>query len=455
MKEKISAIILATVLSLSVAVSLTACDSDPDPSPETPNENGSEENNNGWNLEEGTERETGSMSDLVKNFWQSDTMYDETVMFVAETDEEGNVVSAPRGKLLFSAETILSVKQYVTNSDEPILYTEGVDFFYSEGYLVAYGSVTENLGKKVFSGTIPYVTDKALTGEESFPGVSSSTTVPSKTAGLYLPFTEGTGIVSMQCSVTYTHSEKWTGAVPSYYGDGALQRTVEKLKNKESVELFVWGDSISTGANSSSVLNMAPYMKTWPELLVENLSSYYGADVKLTNKAVGGWSSNNGVGGGSGYVDGVLIEQAGLSALFKNDMPDYVPDVALIGFGMNDASGDLPAERFVENILSMISTLRVRNPNCEIILIGTMLANPLAVHAKNQTELTGYLKNIAKIEKYHCCVVDIGAMHQDLLNAQKRYTEMSSNNVNHPNDFLARIYAMNLLSAFIETKEES
>ena len=211
----------------------------------------------------------------------------------------------------------------------------------------------------------------------------------------------------------------------------------------------MWGDSISTGANSSSVLNMAPRLKTWPELLADNLSSYFGADVRPTNRAVGGWTSDNGVAGGSGYVDGKLIQQKGLSALLREELPEYMPDVALIGFGMNDASGGLSADRFVGNILSMITSLRERNPACEIILIGTMLANPLAVHSRNQEELTQYLKNIAQIETYHCCTVDIGSMHKALLDAGKCYTEMSSNNVNHPNDFLARIYAMNLLTAFI------
>ena len=253
----------------------------------------------------------------------------------------------------------------------------------------------------------------------------------------------------MQCSVTYEHSSAWTGVTPTCYADGALKKTTKKLKNKERVELFVWGDSISTGANSSSVLNMAPYLKTWPELLADNLASYFGADVRLTNKAVGGWSSDNGVAGGSGYVDGQLIQQKGLSALLHEELPEYMPDVALIGFGMNDASGGLSADRFVGNILSMISVLRARNPECEIILIGTMLANPLAIHSQNQEELTQYLKNISQIEEYNCCTVDIGSMHRALLEMGKCYTEMSSNNVNHPNDFLARVYAMNLLTAFI------
>jgi hypothetical protein len=83
-----------------------------------------------------------------------------------------------------------------------------------------------------------------------------------------------------------------------------------------------------------------------------------------------------------------------------------------------------------------------------------MLANPQAKNqSKNQTEYTQYLSKIAKNYE-NVYVVDMGAMHADLLSAGKRYTEISSNNVNHPNDFMARIYAMNLLSAFIDTTAE-
>jgi hypothetical protein len=73
--------------------------------------------------------------------------------------------------------------------------------------------------------------------------------------------------------------------------------------------------------------------------------------------------------------------------------------------------------------------------------------------SKNQTEYTEYLVKLAKNYE-NVAVVDIGAMHQDILDAGKHYTEMSSSNVNHPNDFFARIYAMNLLSSLVEYEFE-
>jgi hypothetical protein len=51
----------------------------------------------------------------------------------------------------------------------------------------------------------------------------------------------------------------------------------------------------------------------------------------------------------------------------------------------------------------------------------------------------------------HIVTLDVGAMQQEMLAAGKKYLDMSGNNVNHPNDFLARLYAMNLLTALIES----
>lgn len=437
--------ILAMLLSAVMLMGLSACgegktdEKDPPENDDSSNE----------------QTEEGTLNDLVKNFWQTETMYDETVMFIAETDDFGNVISAPRAKLLFEPKEILSVKQYFheSNANETVIFENGTDFTCQDGYLVASGTITDNpiTDKKEFAGKIPYVTDKALTGEAPFPGLSSGTTIPSKEAGLYLPFTEGYQIVQMQLCVTYTHDVDESVEL-SYFGDGALSGVLSKLKAKESVELFVYGDSISTGANSSGYLNIPPYLKTWPELVADNLSRYFGTEVNLTNRAVGGWTSANGLSGGNGYVNGQLVYQAGLNSLFSDELKDYIPDLVFLGFGMNDASIGTPdISAYCNNMMSMIDILRRINPDCEIVLIGTMLANPMARdQSKNQTEYTQYLSRVA--ERYEgVCVVDVGSIHQSILDAGKCYTEISSNNVNHPNDFMARVYAVSLLSALINT----
>ncbi len=393
---------------------------------------------------------TMKLDDLVKNFWETDTMYDETVMLVAETDENGNVTSAPRAKLLFPATEILSVKQYYDGEGHTVSFAIGEDLSYEGGYLVAKGEIVRDpiSEKDVFRTNAPYVTGGQVSGRDAFPNLAQSTDIPSVDGG-YLPFTEGFQIVQQQLSVTYRHETGlWKGTRPAYCGD-VLSRSLSKLKNKEDVELFIYGDSISTGANSSSVLGIPPKLDTWDKLFAANLTSWFGAKVNVTNKAVGAWTSVNGVGGGNGYVGGKLVYQEGLSALFGKELADYSPDIAVIGFGMNDASNGVPLNNYLGNTKNLIETIRERNPSCDIILLGTMLPNPKALNqAKDQMTYSANLKKVAAMFE-HCAVIDIGLMHSDLLQA-KRFIEMSSNNVNHPNDFLARVYAMHLLTAYIE-----
>ncbi len=455
--------ILALLLIFAMTASLASCnlfngsEQKPDDSgntetPDTPDNNTEGEND--------PPEDDMKIDNYTQPFWVGNTMYDESVMLVAKTDDKGNVISAPKAKLLFEAENIESVTWYFheNNGSEIKTFTEGVDFTYENGYIVAKGSIVHNdiLEVDEFSTHMPYVTDKMLTGEQKFPGLTLQSDIPSKTEGLCLPFTEGYQIVQMQLSVTYTHEESlWGGSVPGYLGDTALSGTLAKLKNKEEVNVLVFGDSISTGANSSSVLGITPNLATWPEMFVNGLSSYYGGKVNLKNTSVGGWTSSNGIGGGTGWIAGVQVNKPGLANQFKiGELKGYTPDIAIVGFGMNDATLDLSINTFCNNIISMIKTIRQQNPDCEIILLGTMLANPMAKNqSKNQTEYTEYLVKLSKNYE-NVSVLDMGAIHQDLLDSGKYYTEMSSNNVNHPNDFFARVYAMNLLSTLIDYEYE-
>ena len=52
---------------------------------------------------------------------------------------------------------------------------------------------------------------------------------------------------------------------------------------------------------------------------------------------------------------------------------------------------------------------------------------------------------LANCEREGVAVVNMTAMHQSLL-SRKRYEDMTGNNVNHPNDYLARVYAQTLFA---------
>ena len=116
----------------------------------------------------------------------------------------------------------------------------------------------------------------------------------------------------------------------------------------------------------------------------------------------------------------------------------YGPDLCIIGFGINDGTKLYALEFYRRNIQTIIDTARAANPNSEFVLIATMLANPeVGDFAGCQKD---YLPVLQAMETEGVAVMDMTTFHETLL-AQKRYCDMSGNNVNHPNDFLARGYA--------------
>jgi hypothetical protein len=46
-------------------------------------------------------------------------------------------------------------------------------------------------------------------------------------------------------------------------------------------------------------------------------------------------------------------------------------------------------------------------------------------------------------------VADMTQIHWDILATGKRYRDMTGNNINHPNDFIARIYAKVILKTLL------
>lgn len=363
-------------------------------------------------------------------FWKSDRMVGESVLLVSENG------GSPQGQLLFVPEEIESVVSYDIVGKRTVEYTEGTDFRIEGNTIIASGD------------SMPFMTEKQLSGEEKTEGFDYSQ-IPSTDAGLYLPFTESTGFIERQIYVTYTHAAGWEAETPSYAGE-TLTKTAEKLRNGESLNLFVYGDSISTGANSTGYLNVYPYADSWPESVRKGLEQQYGGQINLLNKAVGGWTSEDAIKSSEtvGWVGGEQITQTGISGTLK-EMPDYTPDLAILGFGMNDASNGISRKTYKLYMQRIMTVIRERNPDCEFILLGTMIANPKAYNqSKGQIEYYNELSELAA-ENPGTVAVNIGRMHMDMLERGKRYADMTGNNVNHPNDFMASVYVMNILSLLI------
>ena len=250
-----------------------------------------------------------------------------------------------------------------------------------------------------------------------------------RTNGGRLLFIEGGFFHTRQIAVTYTHSGVWQGSIPEYQG-GLLKGTMDKLMGKKPLKMAFLGDSIYTGCNASGTPqggSQAPFMPSWFDMTTVKLKEYYGySDITYINRSRGGTKS---------YWGKDVVEE--YIAVHK-------PDLAWIGFGMNDR--ETPVEEYGRNVADIIDTIKRYNPDCEFILTAPMLANKEAEgFFRDQIY---FVNELNKMKGDKIAVMDVTSVHKQLLE-RKSYRDMTGNNINHPNDFLCRVYAQTALACLI------
>ena len=330
--------------------------------------------------------------------WEGDTVYNETVWPI---DLDGGEPVIP---LLYHADRIISV----TDTSLEREFSAGVDYGLKDGKILIKRDGNIN-----------------ITPRDGFFLKEIQQDSPFKIAaegGGWLYFAEGDGITKKQICVTYAHTDEWSFSTPAK--TAKLKRTLGRIKNKEKLNFAFFGDSITYGCNSSGLkdINVPPYAPIWPEMIVERMKQN-GGDIGYVNRAVGCMDSRWGA--------------ENLYGLFKNDAPDLM----LIAFGMND--GDVA--HFEEYITKMTEDALKINPGCEFLLVSTILPHRLAAgFYREQYKQQQILQRICESYGDKAELVPMTDMHKALLQ-RKRYMDMTGNNVNHPNDFLAAVYAQTVL----------
>lgn len=349
--------------------------------------------------------------------WKGNVVYNESLMFIpnAKTHE---MESAP---LLYVPDKILSVRDAALEE----VYEEGRDYVVENGCI----KLTENSRIASWDYDDYYRTEPA-----SVP--IGSVRAP----GRYINYAAGKVYAEMQIAVTYTHKGEWSGTKPQYAGS-SLSGTITKLKNKQPLTIVYYGDSIMTGCEATSTHKIAPNMPIFTDMVTAKLKSAYGYNnITAYNTAVGGWTSEDGLNGNANDKDhpGGVHER----------VTKYNPDLVVIGFGMNIGKhGAL--DQYEQDIRDMIADVRKQNPNAEFLLVSTTLPNPdCNGWTSNQPYFQQSLKEIVKDTK-GTALVPMTSIHQYLLQ-HKRYDDMNGNGVNHPNDFLARVYGQAICQTLIE-----
>ncbi|RED65278.1 discoidin domain-containing protein [Cohnella phaseoli] len=342
-------------------------------------------------------------SEAMTPLWSSNTIYNESVMFVSHDGGQ------PETKLHYTPLDIVSIKDASLGTE----YIEEIDW--------TYDSTSGKL--KLLPGT------KAgfMTTSELYPTAYQSGWAMYRQGSGYILYREGTDITRRQLAVTYTKSEPWDGVVPQYAG-ADLPNTSAKLTAGSPLKVALLGDSISVGSNASGYSGGAPYMPSWGRLFVRQLSEAFGSDVTLANKSVGGQVSAWG---------------AANSSLIAADHPDLV----IIAFGMNDGTYQVSPAAFESNVKSIMDDVLAVNADAEFILVATTLAREgvcsdaacSIVLAGNQADYKAALDNLASTYD-GTVIMDMTGVHRELLQ-HKDFLDMTANNVNHPNDYLVRWYA--------------
>lgn len=326
--------------------------------------------------------------------WEGDTVYNESIMFVDEKE-------AP---LFYYPQKVISV----LSPDLKTEYIEGEDFIVEDDKI----KLTEN--SRIFVTTL----------EEFFPenpkeGTYFETTVPGYK---YIMFGEGDFMFKRQVFVTYTHKDAWNSFLPSK--SYKFDKFIKKAENGEDLNVLFYGDSITYGANSSGIMGFEPFAESYCQMVNTTFSKKFPqSKFNYLNTALGGanviWGLDN-------------LQELAI---------DKKPDLMILAFGMNDP--DKTGEVFADYVKAILDKFFAACPDCPVAVVSTMLPHfRLKGFWGNQQYHENALKSLL-LSYENAELIPMTSVHKALLE-RKRYYDMSGNNVNHPNDFLARVYAQTI-----------
>lgn len=362
--------------------------------------------------------------------WDGRVVYNETVMFLGMDD---------KATLLYDADEIISVRSYDLKTE----YVQGVDYDYADGKLF------------LLEGTsIPCISESEYyTSDTQYSNLITVGNLEPDATGTYTYWGERDTMTKWQVAVTYKHSQSWDGYAVETFAD-RYQDLAQKLQNGEDVTFVFYGDSITYGANASFMVGVEPYAPTWSQMFTQYVAKRYGYTVRYVqdeyatapvpaedivlgsngtityyNPSVGGWSVEQGYQNVEEYVNTAI--------------DNYGCDLLVVAFGMNNAS--LSAKKFVQYTEGIIKRAQNNEPETDIVMVSTMVPNPEAANGWYGNQEQFEAEMITSADAYNesgtnCSVACMTSMSLSVLE-KKRFRDYTGNNINHPNDFMSRLYA--------------
>jgi acyl-CoA thioesterase I len=348
---------------------------------------------------------------LLRPFWESNIMYGESVLFLK--DAEGKEA---RASVLFPVDKMIELR----NAPGNIQYEDGKDYKWEKGSR-----------EIILPANSRIVCCKP-----------SDLRRPPNTQPYHLPHRDGNGDIlfggrleyhELQTCVTYVHDPQELEFTSSKFKEQALSRTLGKLRNGAALSVVVVGDSISTGCNASGWAGGPPFQPAYPELVRQILEHQYGSRVSLTNLSVSGQSTPWAL----TMVDKVI---------------ESTPDLVIVAFGMNDASGR-SAREYQANTKSLIEKVRAHMPDAEFILVASMIGNRNWTALKQEL-FPAYRDSLQELSGPGVALADVTTVWSEFLK-RKQDWDQTGNGVNHPNDFGHRVYAQVISTLLVPSDQWS
>ena len=375
--------------------------------------------------------------------WDGNVVHNETVLFVGPDDTP---------TLLYDPDKIISVCSY----DLSIEYIEGVDFEIVDGKIV-----------RLEGSRIPYIPfETYYSVHNNMPYLSTMVNgVVTQTM-----FGEGDTMCKWQVAITYKHSDTWEGPELESYTD-RYAGLIEKLENGEDVTFFFYGDSITAGENSSEAIGKAPYTPIWARMFTMYVAKQYGYTVKFLETSSDAALQEAIPGGGGAYADKVYGTNGTITYInnavsgwstgegnakfdtyVKAYLDKYGCDLFVLAFGMNNVGTE--ASELADLLDQIVVKVEACAPDADVLLVSTMLPNPEAVKNTadtffcNGNQPTFEAAMIPLAEQINergtgCALAPMTSMTKHLYTV-KRFRDTTGNNVNHPSDFVVRLYAQTL-----------
>lgn len=344
-------------------------------------------------------------------FWQGNVMRNEQVMVV----EKDGVI---QGKLLYPALKIIAIYDYSLTR----LFEENVD------YVVNGDTITLPQGSSIPVFKDEWSLGKNIPEEYPFGDVKTGYRILSGVLHAESKLIYGNYI---NVSYVYDSSKIDKSVFPKF--ENKLTKLKKILSTQQNVKLAIYGDSISVGYSSSSSMSREPNQPSYGEIVAAEIQRKSNATVEYKNFSVGGtgsyWATQN-----------PQLQQ----------IADYAPDICVIAFGTNDGLESFENNFYYTCITDVVDALKQANPNCQILLVAPFPCNPAYKEPKAHEYNVEQLKKIAKDNRKKDTVcVDVYTPCVKMLE-KKHYYELSASNINHPNDFIHRFYAMCILNVMFD-----